>query len=301
MEILLSCVSRHGVHYANRALRFASAATEGKIKFSIVTVNYNGEKFLEETISSVVSQASSETELEYIVIDGGSTDGSLSIIDKYKSYISHFVSEKDKGPANALNKGFSFASGDVLAWINSDDRYFPGTFSRVAQALQRSPDSAFCFGRCPIIDEHGREIRFGITRFKEVFFPLSSQFAYRCLNYISQPAMFFRKNAFLQAGPFCEDMIAAWDYKFVLGLWRQGHAKFINGTPLACFRWHSESISGSNFSVQFKEEYEAVKEDAGTLHPATIVHFFVRWLIVGTYVLMSRRAARKSISGCSCG
>ncbi len=260
---------------------------EEVIKFSIITINYNGERFLEETLESVLAQASPGIDLEYIVVDGGSTDRSLEIIDRYRPVLAHAISEPDSGPANALNKGLKVASGEVIAWLNADDCYFPDTLRRVAEAMQKNPSAAFCFGRCPIVDEKSEEIRRGITRFKELFFPLSSQFTYRCINYISQPALFFRRAALQQSGLFDETMVAAWDYKFVLGLWRYGSGVFLPGQPLAKFRWHEHSISGKNFSVQFREEYEAVTLDAGRYHPASMAHYIVRWLIVGAYSAMA--------------
>lgn len=268
------------------------------IKFSIITVNYNGEKFLEETIQSVLSQASSGIDLEYLIIDGGSTDKSLEIIGKYKSPLVRVVSEPDDGPANAINKGLKLATGDVLAWLNSDDRYYPGTLERVKAVFERFPSAPFCFGKCSIINERSEEIRKGITRFKEFFFPLSSRFTYRCINYISQPAMFFRREPFQKAGYLDETMIAAWDYKFILNLWRYGKGEVLAGPPLAMFRWHEESISGRNFVLQFKEEYEAARDEAGICRVSTILHLFTRWMIVGAYSFFAlyRAFQKKKIS-----
>ena len=179
------------------------------------------------------------------------------------------------------------ASGEVLAWLNADDRYYPGTLKRVAEILTAHPKKALCFGACRIIDGTGREIRQGITRFKEAFFPLSSRFTIQCLNYVSQPAMFFRRSALEAAGPLREDMVAAWDYEFLLRLWRQGGATLVPGPPLADFRRHSGSISTRHFSVQFREEFAVAAADAGWLAPQTWIHWFVRWGIVGAYRLMA--------------
>ncbi len=258
------------------------------MRFSIITPNYNGERFLEQTLQSVITQTGSNIELEYIVIDGKSTDGSQEILQHYHGDIAHTVIEPDTGPANAINKGLRLATGDVIAWLNADDLYYPRTLERVAQALQARPDAAFCFGRCPIINEQGQEIRSGITRCKEFFYPFSSRFTYQCINYLSQPALFFRRQAVEQAGLLPEDMVAAWDYDFILRLWHSGDAVQVAGSPLAAFRWHEESISGQNFQVQFKEEYLSVKKDAGSFSLQTLFHFFVRWGIVGSYSAMAQ-------------
>lgn len=206
--------------------------------------------------------------------------------------MAHVVCEPDNGPADALNKGFRLATGDVVAWLNADDCYYPGTLRRVANFLEMNANAPFCFGHCPIVNEEGEEIRQGITRFKEMFFPVSSRFTYRAINYISQPALFFRRDTLVENSPLDTRMVAAWDYKFVLGLWAVGRGMYLEGKPLARFRWHENSISGRNFGIQFKEEFDAVKQEAGALHPAVLIHFFVRWLIVGAYQVMS--LARKS-------
>lgn len=261
------------------------------MRFSIITPNYNGGGFLEQTLASVAAQTH-DVELEHIVIDGGSTDDSHEIIARHADNIARTIIEKDTGPANAINKGLSSATGDVLAWLNADDIYYPGALRRVRQVFGQRPDAAVCFGGCPIIDAQGREIRQGITRFKELFFPVSSRFTYQCINYLSQPALFFRRSAFEQAGPLREDMTAAWDYDFILRLWRSGGAAQVPGAPLAAFRWHEQSISGQHFARQFQEEYEAARADAGRFAPQTLLHYCVRWGIVGAYSLMASR--RKS-------
>ncbi len=174
-----------------------------------------------------------------------------------------------------------------MAWLNGDDVYFPRTLSRVRDVLAVNPGAAMCFGGCRIIDEEGGEIRDAITRFKEVFFPISSRFTYQCINYISQPALFFRGAAARRAGLMRTDMVAAWDYEFILRLWHQGGAVRIKGEPLSAFRWYDASISGMNFQTQFREEYEAAREDAGPFSPQTGIHFAVRWGIVGIYSAMS--------------
>lgn len=256
------------------------------MKFSIITPNFNGERFLEQTLVSVLSQREEAVDLEYIVIDGGSTDGSLAIIDKYRNEIKHLVVENDTGPANAINKGLALATGDLVAWLNADDLYQPGSLKRVEGFFADDDNVAFCFGGCPIIDENGAEIRSGITRFKAAFFPFSSRFLHQSINYISQPALFFRRSVREKVGLLREDMIAAWDYEFTLRLWKEGSGRYIPGAPLAAFRWYEGSISGKNFSVQFKEEFEAARDDAGLLSPATILHYGVRWGIVSIYYSM---------------
>lgn len=258
------------------------------MRFSIITANFNSASFLEETLVSIMSQKQPGVELECIVVDGESTDGSHAIIEKYRDSIDHLVIEKDSGPANAINKGLKLATGDIIAWLNADDIYYANTLKRVAECFVQSGEGiAFCFGGCPIINEKGQEIREGITRFKEYFFPYSSRFLYQSINYISQPSLFFRRSALAKVGFLREDLVAAWDYEFILRLWQEGAGKVVPGPPLAAFRWHEASISGQNFTRQFKEEYEAAKNDAGLISLQTLLHYGVRWGIVAAYSTMS--------------
>ncbi len=256
-------------------------------RFTIITPNKNGERFLDQTIRSVLAQRNDGVDLEYIVLDGTSTDGSMKIIERYRNLIDVVISEPDQGPAAAINKGLRLARGEILAWLNADDVYHPNTLTRVLKVMDANPKAALCFGSCRIIDEQDREIRRPITRFKELFFPLSSRFTIQSINYISQPAMFFRRSALEQAGPLREDMKAAFDYDLTLRLWRHGGAVQAPGAPLADFRWHQSSISGSHFQTQFREELQAAARDAGHLAPQTLIHHGVRWGIVSIYTLMS--------------
>ncbi|HMP76463.1 MAG TPA: glycosyltransferase family 2 protein [Kiritimatiellia bacterium] len=260
------------------------------LKISIITPNWNGAAHLDACLRSIHAQRVPGVELEHIVLDGGSTDGSHAILDRHRDGIDHLVIEADRGPADAINKGLRVASGDWVGWLNADDLYAPGALARAVSVAQRRPDAALLFGRCTIIDESDHEIRKGITRFKECFFPFSSRFTFQCINYISQPATLFRRSAVESAGPLREDLKAAFDYEFFLRLLRQGPAVRVPGSPLASFRWHPASISGQHFARQFREEYEAARADAGRFSPQTLIHLGVRWGIVASYTWMTRRA-----------
>jgi len=258
--------------------------------FTIITPNFNGGRFLAETLRSVTDQRDDGVALQYIVVDGGSRDGSLEIIRQYGDRIDLAICEPDRGPADAINKGLLAATGDMVGWLNSDDVYREGALARAAAAMDSAPSAALCFGRCRIVDETGREIRRGVTRFKEAFFPFSSRFAIQSINYVSQPAMFFRRRAAEAAGPLRGDLRAAFDYEFLLRLWRLGGARRIPGPPVADFRWHPSSISGAHFRLQFQEEFEAARADAGPWSPQTALHRLVRWGIVTAYTRMTRRS-----------
>lgn len=125
-------------------------------KISIVTPVYNNARFIEDCILSVLSQA--YPRLEYLVIDGGSTDGTTEIIEKYKDKLAYFVSEKDRGQTHALNKGFTRATGDILGWLNADEEYLPGTLLQVGRAFSNTPDLDLYYGSRIIVDSNKREI-----------------------------------------------------------------------------------------------------------------------------------------------
>ena len=237
---------------------------------------------------SVIAQREAGVDLEYIVMDGGSNDGSLELLRSFGDAIDLIISEPDQGPADAINKGFALATGDVVAWLNADDRYTAGALQRVQQGFADHPEAAFVFGHCPIVDLQGEEIRKGITRFKEAFFPLSSRFTFQCINYLSQPACFFRRSAVEAAGPLRLDLTAAWDYEFLLRMWREGKGVRVPSPALAQFCWHEGSISGQHFRRQFDEEFQAARADAGTVSLQTLLHWGVKWGIIGAYSLMAR-------------
>jgi len=123
---------------------------------SIITPSFNQAAFLERTIRSVLEQ--DYRNIEYLVVDGGSTDGSLDIIHKYASRLTWWMSEKDNGQAEAINKGFDHAQGDIVAWLNSDDYYLPGTVSVVVKAFDRHPQASMIYGNLLAVDEFDRTI-----------------------------------------------------------------------------------------------------------------------------------------------
>jgi glycosyltransferase involved in cell wall biosynthesis len=171
---------------------------------SIVTPSYNQAPFLEETIRSVLDQDYSD--LEYIIVDGGSTDGSLEIINRYTDRLAWWVSEPDRGQTDAINKGFQQAHGDILAWLNSDDTYLPQALSRAVSYLQAQPDIAMVYGDANLIDGSGNVIG---------KFP-ARQTNYRRLRrgyvHIPQQAAFFRADLWRKVGPLDPSFYFAMDY-----------------------------------------------------------------------------------------
>lgn len=178
---------------------------------SIVTPSLNQAAFIEKTILSVLNQ--DYPNIEHIVMDGGSTDGTLDILQKYSDNLI-WVSEPDKGQSDAINKGFQRARGEILAWLNCDDTYTPGAVRIAVQYLMEHPDIAMVYGGSNYVDDNGKLLRRGRT----VAFDLNRP----CESIISQPAAFFRKAAFEEVGWLDVDL----HYRMDLDLWVRMALKF---------------------------------------------------------------------------
>jgi GT2 family glycosyltransferase len=158
---------------------------------SIITPSFNQARYLEATIQSVLSQ--DYPRLEYIVIDGASTDGSVEIIKKHENRLAYWVSEKDKGQADAINKGLASANGDIVAWLNSDDYYLPNAISSAVKVFDENPDVVMAYGNMLTVDEQGRTIN--VLKYKQL-----SLEDLLCFQIIGQPAVFFRREAYEKTG-----------------------------------------------------------------------------------------------------
>jgi glycosyltransferase involved in cell wall biosynthesis len=189
-------------------------------KISIVIPSYNKAEFVQETLDSVISQ--NYPNLEVIIQDGGSTDGTVDIIKefakRYPKEIS-WVSKKDKGQVDAINRGLKKATGDVVTYINADDVYEEGCFKAVADCYCKNLDALWFASRGPVIDEKGKEIAKPITAYKNFLLLLSS---YTCLlstNYLMQPSIFLTKGAYKKYGPFTgtDDFVMEYDLWLKIG------------------------------------------------------------------------------------
>lgn len=215
-------------------------------RVSIVTPSYNQGQFIEETIRSVLLQG--YPNLEYIIIDGGSTDGSVEIIRKYADWLTHWVSEPDQGQSDALQKGFAHATGEILAYLNSDDVYLPNAIEIAVSALQANPDLAVVHGDSRFIDSTGREV--GRKRGLDGDF---FRFFLKQINPISQPSAFFRKTAFDAVDGIDSSLHMAMDYD----LWCRIGLRDLQirhaSSDLSLFRIHRESKTRKNV-LEFAQE-----------------------------------------------
>ena len=158
---------------------------------SIITPSYNQASYLEQTILSAIEQDYSP--LEYLIVDGGSEDGSLEIIRKYAGRLAWWVSEPDAGQAEAINKGLARARGEIVAWLNSDDLLLPGAVARAVSALEANPELGMVFGDAISIDARGKPLN--RLAFNDWGLPEFMRFRIIC-----QPAAFMRKATLDRAG-----------------------------------------------------------------------------------------------------
>ncbi len=183
-------------------------------RVSIVTISFNQAKYLERAIRSVVEQ--DHEDIEYIVVDPGSTDGSRDIIERYRSRISKVILEPDTGPANGLNKGFKVANGEIFGYINADDAYLPGALSKAVAAFQSQPEADVVYGHSYIVDGAGQVVR----RSRSVPFNLRL-YAYGGV-VVMQQSTFFSRQAFEKAGGFNESNRSSWDGELLVDIARCG-------------------------------------------------------------------------------
>lgn len=216
------------------------STSDGLPRISIVTPSFNQGKFLEETIRSVLNQ--NYPNLEYIVIDGGSQDGSVDIIRKYSDQLAYWVSEPDRGQYDAINKGFARATGDIMAWINSDDKYCPWAFDVVGRIFSALPEVQWLTTQTQLFWNDRGELRTALHtgQYARTWFyrgwTLDNRPGFK--NWIMQESTFWRRGLWLAAGGKVDDELEyAGDFELWARFWQ--HADLVTTyCPLAGFRVH---------------------------------------------------------------
>jgi GT2 family glycosyltransferase len=198
---------------------------------SIVTPSFNQAPYLEQTILSVLEQ--DYPRLEYIVIDGGSTDGSLEIIKKYEDRLAYWISEKDSGQAEAINKGFSHAGGEILSWLNSDDYYMLNTVSVAARCFEQNPEVVMVYGDMLAVDGQGQTLN--VLKYKQL-----SLEDLLCFQIIGQPSVFFRRAALEKTGVLDTTFHFMLDHHLWIRLAQQGRIMHVPQVWSAA-RYHPEA------------------------------------------------------------
>ncbi len=195
---------------------------------SIVTPSFNQAAYLEQTMRSVLDQ--DYADIEYIVVDGNSTDGSVDIIRKYESHLAYWVSEKDTGQAEAINKGMARAKGEIVAWLNSDDYYLPGAVSSALEAFGKYPAAVLVYGDMLAVDGQGQTIN--LLKYQSLALE-----DLLCFQIIGQPAVFMRRAAFEKAGGLDPTFHFLLDHHLWIRMAQQGPIVHVDQTWSAA-RYH---------------------------------------------------------------
>ncbi|MCC6730585.1 MAG: glycosyltransferase [Chthonomonadales bacterium] len=229
-------------------------------RISVVTPSYNQADFLEETIQSVLNQE--YPNLEYMIIDGGSTDGSVDIIRRLEDRLAWWVSEKDRGQAHAINKGLERATGDVFAFLNSDDLYTAGALRRVGAAFRENPP-ALLYGKCRYVDAEGAPMD------EFPFHPALDLETVLADNLLPQPSAFVRMDVCREVGRFDETMHYAFDHDYWVRAMLRGYRLSALPELLSLYRLHPSSktqTSRSHFDADMEKVHGRVR--AESLPPA---------------------------------
>jgi glycosyltransferase involved in cell wall biosynthesis len=221
----------------------------GHLSFAIVTPSYNQAKYIGKTIASVVGQ--NHPRLQYAVMDGASNDGSQEEIEKYADDLTVFVSESDKGQSAAIQKGFSKVSGDIMAYLNSDDMLMPGVLKYVEEYFQQHPEVDVIYGHRVIVDELGKQIGRWVL-------PPHSNRETEYFDFIPQETMFWRKRIWDKVGGIDPSFQFAMDWDLILRFMAAGATFRRLPYYLAYFRSHDSQKSHLEFGSRGQQEIEAL-------------------------------------------
>ena len=245
----------------------------------------NSAATLQETLESVRSQG--YPRLEHIVVDGGSTDGTLELLAAAPDV--RWISEPDEGRVDAVNKGLRMATGDIVAWLNADDRYEPCALHTVGEALARTPGAAWATGYCRIIDGSGHEIRRAVTAYKSFLLRRWTLGLYLTQNFVADPATFVRTSAVNAVGPLNPAYLTSHDYDLWLRVARRFGPPVVLRRPLASFRMTEGTLSMAGFEGQFAEHLAAARSHGDGHRLAVAVNRAMSGAIVLTYKALRLR------------
>jgi glycosyltransferase involved in cell wall biosynthesis len=220
----------------------------GQPLVSIVTPSFNQAQFLEKTITSVLEQ--DYPSIEYLVVDGNSTDGSQAIIKKYSGRVSWWVSEPDQGQAEAINKGIKHAKGEIIAWLNSDDYYLPGAVTKAVAAFQNKSSFSFVYGDVLAVDADGSQINNLHYRPMDLIDLMK-------FNIIGQPSVFIRREVLKRTGFLDPSLKYLLDHQLWLRLAQQAPIQYLP-EMLSAARFHSQSKNVAQAGEFGEEAYRII-------------------------------------------
>lgn len=278
----------HCAYQATRPATRVSLMTGPPPSLTIVMPAYNAVRTISRSLDSIRAQA--RADVEVVVVDGGSTDGTVELLRRRSDV--RWISEPDRGLSDAYNKGATLASAPVLGWLNADDVYLPGALDAVIAAFAADPEAAWLVGQCVIVDADGREIRSGVTRYKNA---LLARYGYRLhltQNFVPAPATFFRRDAFYAVGGMDATLRYSMDYDLYLRLGRQWRPRVLR-VPLAAFTMAEGTLSMSGFERQFREHQQVARRYRSDARAAYGANLVISRLIVLAYRAMRRRRTRR--------
>lgn len=262
-------VATENMNYLNTLLVESESVASATYlpKISIITPSYNQGEFLESTIKSVLNQ--NYPNLEYIIIDGASTDNSVEIIKKFEQHLSYWVSEKDKGQTDAINKGFKRATGEIIAWLNSDDFYFPGALNLIAEMYLSNPDAGLYIGNGAVADRSGKKIR---KYSHDIIFDYETLL--KGSNYILQPSTFINVKALKEVGYLDETLHYAMDLEYWIRVASKFSVMTIN-EELSAYRWYDNIKTKNGGLKRWVEQWHIINSYSKLqMTPGLLVEFF---------------------------
>lgn len=247
-------LEKHGWPWSEAPAGLPALMPDGRPwpRITIVTPSYNQGAYLEAAIRSVLLQG--YPNLEYLVMDGGSDDGSVAMIRRYAPWLDYWASGRDGGQAAALSAGFGRATGEILGWLNSDDLLHPGALARVARSWAANPGCAFLTGDGEFVDAQAAHAVYTI---KAGAFSLADLLGYHSGRYLPQPAVFFSREAFLEAGGLDSRLVYTMDLDLWLRL-RRRHTLHYLPARLAMLRYHQDAKTWRDNERALAEAYQVV-------------------------------------------
>lgn len=256
-------------------------------RITVITPSFNQAKFIKKTIDSVLVQ--NYPDVEYLVYDGGSTDGTVDVLRSYGRKI-RWISQKDKGQSEAINQGLKKATGEIVCFLNSDDYFTSDCLFTVGNYFKENPKSQWVTGKCKVVNSKNQEIRKLVTIYKNFFLKyFRNRSILQIINYISQPSTFWRKTLVEKIGLFDVTLNYSMDYDYWLKMIDKCPLYFID-KYLSCYRVHDSSKAVTSPRLQFSAEFAIVNRYTNS--PLTLFFHWVHMnfaLFIYQFILIRKK------------